>query len=379
MPVAIILAGGLGSRLHPLTKTLPKPLIPLAGKPILQYIIDLLKTNGFNRFIVAARYLGHHIINYYSGSKEVEVYLIDSKDTADVLRILADIISEECFLVSMGDILTNAPVIELYKDHVKNDAIATIGLKEVENPLPYGLVFLNEKRRIVLFTEKPISLEVYLLSVAHYKYRGESSYWNLVNTGFYMFDNEIINILRENESLMDFGRHVFPFLLENDYELRGWIMPAEAYWSDIGRIETYKEATWDLLDNKVSGVQIPGVLKSSGIRIGRNADVKGELIPPVYVGNDVVVEVGAKIGPYAVLEDGVVVGRNVTIHESIIWNRSLLMDESYIYDSVIMNNVVVKPGVKIVSSVIGAGNVVSTDLYRQKLDVVKEVSPYAQD
>ncbi|WP_448577426.1 sugar phosphate nucleotidyltransferase [Thermosphaera sp.] len=376
---AIILAGGLGSRLHPLTKTLPKPLIPLAGKPILQYIVDLLKTNGFDRLIVAARYLGHHIVDYYSGSKEVEVYLIDSKDTADVLRILADVISKDCFLVSMGDVLTNAPVLELYRDHVKNSAIATIGLKEVENPLPYGLVFLDERRRIVLFTEKPISLEVYLLSVAHYKYRVESSYWNLVNTGFYMFDDSILTILKENESLMDFGRHVFPFLLENDYELRGWIMPAETYWSDIGRIETYKEAAWDLLDNKVSGVQIPGVLKSSGIRVGDNVDLKGELIPPVYIGSNVVVEEGAKIGPYAIIEDDVVVGKNVTIHESIIWHKSLLMDESYVYDSILMNNVVVKPGVKIVSSVIGAGNVVSTDLYRQKLDVVKEVSPYAQD
>ncbi|MEM1634789.1 MAG: NDP-sugar synthase [Thermosphaera sp.] len=379
MPSAVILAGGSGTRLYPLTKILPKPLIPLAGRPIIQYIIDLLRNNGFDRIMIAARYLGHHIVDYYRGRKGIEVYLIDSKDTADVLRILSDYLNEEYFLVSMGDVLTDAPLMELYREHVNSRVLATIALKEVENPLPYGLVFLDDKRRIVLFTEKPISLEIYLLSVAIYKYRVESAYWNLVNTGFYMFNRRIIDILKENESLMDFGRHVFPFLLENEFVLKGWVMPVESYWSDIGRIESYKEATWDLLDNKIRGAFPAGKTISSGVHMGDNIEIRGEIIPPVYIGSNVVIEDGAKVGPYAVLEDDVVVGRGSIIHESIIWHRSEIMDDSYVNDSILMNNVVVKPGSKVVSSVVGAGNIVSHDLYKVKLDVAYEASPYVRN
>ncbi len=359
--VAVVLAGGKGTRLRPLTYVLPKPLIPVAGRPIIDYIIEWLRGNGFTDIIVVAKYLGEKIVEYYRG-RDVDVRLLDSKDTADAVRLVSNDIASEHFLVSMGDVLCNADFDSFYRTHLESGGIGTIALKEVDNPLHYGLVFIDSRRRIRLFVEKPMSIEIYALSMAHVRVFGESIYTNYVNTGFYMFSSRILDVLRDNPALLDWGKHVFPYLLENSYELYAWIMDRRAYWEDVGRINNYKKATWDILRGLVKGFRPPGKQVMEGVYLGEDTEVDGELIPPVYVGRDSRVEEGASIGPYAVLGDGCIVKSGSSFSYSIAWDSVVIGRDAYIYDTILMDHVVVGDNIKISSSVIGSFNTVKEDI-----------------
>lgn len=376
MPKAVVLAGGVGSRLYPLTKVVPKPMVPFAGAPLLEYIVSELRNAGFTEVIITARYLGEQILNYFSNLPGVKPLLLDSKDTADAVRLVSDYLSSN-FLVSMGDVVTNIPVGSFFKAHVERGCIASIVLKEVDNPLHYGLVYVDRDGYITLFSEKPRSLEAYLLTLAHHKIRGECLYSNLVNAGIYAFREEVIDILKKSTGLMDFGKHVFPYLLEEGYRVYGWIAPPWTYWNDIGNPSTYKESLWDVIDGKVRGIIPRGKPVSSKVYVGEEAVVEGQVNPPVYIGRRVKVEPGATIGPYAILEEGVVVKKNARVFNSIVWQRTVVGDGAYIYDSILMNNAFVKPQVKVVSSIIGSGCEISRDTYYEVVEPCRLVSPYA--
>lgn len=378
LATAIVLAGGIGSRLYPLTKIVPKPMVPFAGAPLLDYIIESLSKNGFDEIIIAARYLGDQILNYYRGRNDVKPVLLDSRDTADVIRLLSKMISGKgCFLVSMGDVVTNIPYSDFFEHHVKSSVIASIVLKEVDNPIPYGLVYLDENSNIILFCEKPPSLEIYLLSIGFHAVKSPGFHSNLVNAGIYSFREDIVDILVENSGLMDFGRHVFPYLLESGYMIKGWIAPQNTYWNDIGRVEVYKEALWDLLNNRVKGWTPRSRQKSRGVFVSDQAQISGTIYPPVYVGRNVTIEQGAIIGPYVVLEDNVTVKNGSRISHSVIWQNVTVGVNTLIYDSIVMNNVVVKDSVKLISSIIGTGCIVEKDVYKTTIEPCLSVSPYA--
>ncbi len=365
--VAVVLAGGKGTRLRPLTDVVPKPLIPMAGRTIIDYIIEWLKLKGFTKFIVVAKYLGEQIADHFKYSNEVRVKLVDSKDTADAVRLVASEISEEHFLVSMGDVLCNADFNAFYEYHVRRGGIATIALKEVDNPLPYGLILVDGDSKVMLFTEKPKSIELLILNTAHLKLRSKSLYSNLVNAGFYMFNYDILRVLEENNGLMDFGRHVFPYLLEEGYRVNGWVM-GEAYWEDVGRVESLKKATWDLLSGSIAGYKPFGEELSQGVYVGRGARIDGTVISPAYIGGDTIVESGAVVGPYASLEENSIVKAKARVSYSILWRNSLVGECSTIYDSVVMNDVAVLGGVKVVNSIVGSFNVVSTNLSEEVVE-----------
>ncbi|ADV64632.1 sugar phosphate nucleotidyltransferase [Desulfurococcus mucosus] len=373
---AVVLAGGLGTRLYPLTKVAPKPMIPLAGKPILEYIVDGLVRHGFTDIIIAARYLGTQVVEYFKGHPYAKPVILDSKDTADAVRLL-DGVFDDHFIVSMGDTLCNADYREIYDYHKSSNAVATIALKQVENPLPYGIVYLDEHGDILLFIEKPLSIEVYLLSLAYYRQKGASAYENLINAGIYVFNPHILEILERNPGLMDFGRHVFPYLVENGYRVRGHVLGHSVYWNDIGRLETYKSVAWDMLDGRIPGLEPAAPMASKGVYIHDSAIVRGRVNPPVYIGRSVVVEEGASVGPYAVLEDNAVVGKGSVIQEGIVWRDTLIGEGSRIYDSILMNRVEVAPGSTLVSTVVGTGSRVSGELSKMILDPVEVTPPYA--
>lgn len=375
MPKAVVLAGGLGSRLYPLTRVVPKPLIPFAGSPLLDYIVDKILSEGFSEVVVTARYLGEQIVNYLRNRQGVKALILDSKDTADAVRLVAEELSGD-FVVSMGDVVTDVSFSEFYKSHVLKRVIASIVLKQVENPLPYGVVYVDENNFISHFAEKPKSLEVYLLTMAHHRERGISQYSNLVNAGIYAFRDEILDILLRNRGLMDFGKHVFPYLLEEGYKIYGWVAPEPTYWNDIGRADVYKEALWDLLEGRVKHWQPRGKVISKGIYVADDAVVEGTIYPPVYIGKGARVEAGATVGPYCVIEEGVYIGKGSKIAYSVVWHHAHLGEGVNVYDSILMNNATLKSGVKVVSSVVGTGCNVGVDLYSLVLDPCIQVSPY---
>ncbi|ABN69234.1 Nucleotidyl transferase [Staphylothermus marinus F1] len=360
---AVILAGGIGSRLRPLTLVKPKPMIPLAGKPLIEHIIYWLKHHGFSRFIVVGKYLGEVIRDYFSGRRDVIVRIVDSKDTADAVRLVRDDILSNDILISMGDVICNADFYSFYKYHVENDGIATIALKEVDNPLQYGVVFIDEHQRIRHFVEKPASMELYVLSIAFLKsYRSFRS--NLVNTGFYMINKYVLEIISKYPSLMDWGKHVFPYLVEQGYKVYGWIMDNNVYWEDLGRINNYVKALRDLLSGKIPGFKPAGREVRDKVYIDEGADVRGKIIPPVYIGRNVFIDEKSIIGPYVSIEENSIISGESNISYTIVWENTKI-EHSKVYNSIIMNSVHIVDS-KISSSIIGSYNFVRKNVLVEK-------------
>ncbi len=358
---SIVLAGGKGTRLRPLTYTRPKPLIPMAGAPVIDYIIDWLQERGFTRFIVAAKYLGEMIKEHYRGRSNIEVVIGDYLDTADAVRSLSEYITEEDILISMGDVVCNALFDKMYRYHIEKESLATIALKEVDNPLHYGLVIIDQDSRIKLFLEKPISLEIYIVSLAHSRvYRG-FQYTNLINAGFYMINRQVIDLLNRNRYLMDWGKHVFPYLVENDYPIYAWIMSNYTYWEDLGRVENYKKAVWDLISSRINGLKPRGENRGENLWIKGDHSIKGRIIPPAYIGDGVTIMENAVIGPYVVLENNVVVKKNSKLAYTIVWENTVIEQEVLLYNTVIADNVIVGNNTRIHNSVIGSENNIGSE------------------
>ncbi len=353
MREAVILAGGKGTRLWPLTATKPKPLIPLCGKTLIDYIVEWLSRNNYTRFLVAAKYLGEQIVEHFRGRGEVEVYLLDSRDTADAVRLLSDRIRGRDFLVAMGDVVCNADFNEFWEAHVGGGHVATIMLREVDNPRPYGLVLVDEEGRIRLFIEKPDSLEMYVLSIAYSRRLGRIAYSNLVNAGFYMLNEKVLELLRENPALMDWGRHVFPYMLENNIPLHAWIAGPGSYWEDVGRPSSYLAAMRSILSGHVRGYKPPGEEREPRVYVKGEPLIEGRIVPPAYIGPGAVIENDAIIGPYACIEAGAVVKRGARVRNSAIWSRSVVGENTVVEDSVVAENTVIGDTAVVAGSVIG--------------------------
>ena len=359
MKTAVVLAGGKGTRLRPLTYTVPKPLIPVCNVPLLDMILKLIFRSGFKRVIVVVKYLGDQIRKHLEEVNDklgidLIVPNIDPLDTADAVRKCRNYIDGD-FLVTMGDVLTNMDLDSFAKFHERRGGIASVALKAVENPLEYGVVLLGHDERIELFMEKPRSIELYVVGLAYSKVRPRMFYANLVNTGFYALSYEILDILDDNPYLMDWGRHVFPYLLENGYDVYGWNI-GDAYWRDIGRLQSYLQANFDLMEGLVPPFKPPGFY-SRGVWVAGDADIeRATILPPVVIGDGVVAEEGAVIGPYAVLGNGVLVASNAQVIESVVWDDSFVGSGAKVEESVLARSVVVGEGARVLRhSAVGEG------------------------
>ncbi|MCD6457658.1 MAG: NDP-sugar synthase [Thermoproteales archaeon] len=357
MVTGVILAGGKGTRLRPLTYLKPKPLVPVGNKPILEYILESFLRYKIDKILVLANYLGDQIVDFltnldFSNNVEIKVLNLNSLDTADAVRKARNEIEGD-FIVSMGDIISNMDLSKLISFHEKKGGIATVALKEYENPLEYGVTLIDKNDRIVLFLEKPISYELYMISLAYNKSHLKFLYGNLVNTGVYVFCEEILDIISENKHLMDWGKHVFPFLLENGYEIYGWIM-GEAYWKDVGNSSKYLQANIDVVSGvatplKPKGLYIRGIWIGENIEIGENA----KIVPPVALADNVTIGENAVIGPYTVMGEGCEVKREAIIRESVLWKNVIIGDGCKILSSIIADNVTIGANVLIQESTIG--------------------------
>lgn len=335
---AVVLAGGKGSRLRPLTETLPKPLAPLGNKPILEHMLYLFEISGIDRVIIVVNYLGDKIREFIRRIEgryhlDIDVPSVRPLDTADAVRRCAELIDED-FFVAMGDILTNMDLQEFGKFHRRSGGMATIALKEVDNPLEYGVVVLDDRYRVELFVEKPLSTELYIMLLAYCKARSKIIHGNFINTGFYALSYEVLDILLDNPNLMDWGRHVFPFLLESGYDIYGWNI-GEAYWMDVGNPRSYLQANFDLLDEEVLPLRPSGV-KRDGIWVNAfSIPESASITPPVVIGDDVEIGADTEIGPYAIIGDSCFVGRSAKVERSVIWNDVRIGEKAVVRKSIV--------------------------------------------
>jgi mannose-1-phosphate guanylyltransferase / phosphomannomutase len=353
---AVIMAGGEGTRLRPLTSSAPKPMLPLANRPMMEHIITLLKRHGFDDIVVTVAFLANNIKTYFGDGSEFGVHISYADEpvplgTAGSVGNARELL-DETFLVISGDVLTDIDLSAVLAFHNEHKAVATIGLTAVENPLEFGIVITRPDGTIERFLEKPTWGQVFS---------------DTINTGIYVLEPEVFDYIPAGRSV-DFSGEVFPALLTNGRPLYGAIV--EGYWEDVGTLEAYLTAHQDVLDQKVV-LDIPGFRMNDSVWIGEGADIAPEstITGPAVIGAGCRVEAGCVIGQYTVL------GSNVRMQRESRIDRSVLHDNIYVGArtnirgaivgriSSIRDNVRVDEGVVLGEEVfIGSGAVVTGDV-----------------
>lgn len=373
----VILAGGKGTRLMPLTWDIPKPMITIVNKPMIHYAVDLLRYAGIKKIIVVVRHLGEKIKEYLNKINwnldwkvEVLVPYVDSLDTADALRKVSHLINSNNIIVSMADIITNINMKEFMEYSIKKNSFSTISLLSSDMPRQFGVIVLDNQFKIHGFLEKPGPQELYLSSLVA-KDTITHQYTNLINTGIYYFKKEILDILKQVK-LMDFGKNVFPYLLENHYPIYGYI--AKYYWLDAGDPRTYQYTNWDLLRKWAYPIVPVGqetepfkwFEKIQTIQFGEK----------IHIDPHVVIGEGTKIRKNSVIETLTTIGRNVDIGErthirqSVIWDNVKIGNDCLIKESIICNNVEIGNEVTIIQSSIVSKNCKVKDKTQLKGEVL---------
>jgi mannose-1-phosphate guanylyltransferase/phosphomannomutase len=326
---AVIMAGGFGTRLRPLSTNIPKPMVPMANLPMLEHIVELLKKHNFTELIIMLYYQPEVITGYFGDGSRFGVkieYLKPDSDlgTAGCVKFTEEKLKER-FLVISGDVLTDFDLTQAVKFHEEKNATATIVLTRVENPLAYGVVITSkETSRIERFLEKPSWGEVFS---------------DTINTGIYILEPSVFEYIPAGKSF-DFSKDLYPRLLADDKGLYGYI--SSGYWKDVGNLDEYRLGHYDILDGKVS-VKINGskiLRKSSEFIVGENVKIASDaqIESGVILGSNVVVEEGAKISR-SVIGDNVVIKSGASISGSVIWAHSVIGAGARLKESVIGYNV----------------------------------------
>jgi mannose-1-phosphate guanylyltransferase/phosphomannomutase len=319
---AVIMAGGEGTRLRPLTSNIPKPMMPLANRPMMEHVLDLLKQHGFDEVVVTVAFMANVIRNWFGDGSEFGVRMVYASEetplgTAGSVRNAMDELTEP-FLVISGDVLTDLDLTKIVAAHEEKDAMATIGLIRVDNPLEFGIVITREDGSIERFLEKPGWGQVFS---------------DTINTGIFMLEPEIFDYI-ESGRPVDFSGEVFPALLADDRRIFGAI--GEGYWEDVGTLESYVSAHTDILDRAVAAT-IDGFELSDGVHVGENVTIhpEVEISGPAVIGDNCRIESGARLGPYSVL------GANVRVRADVELDRVVIHDNTYLAEGVSLRGTVV--------------------------------------
>jgi len=309
---AVIIAGGLGTRLRPLTYNTPKPIVPVANRPFVLHQIELLKSHGATEIILNLHYLSDAIRELLGDGKKWGVklhYSIEENPlgTAGAVKLAErHFKGEPLIVVFNGDTLTDINITEVIKFHKKKKARATLTLTEVMDPTTYGLVFTDKQGRVLNFIEKPSWERV----------EGLDKY--LINAGIYVLDPSIFEGVPWGKPVM-FENVVFPDLLKRGEPVYGF--ESKNYWIDIGSPEKYRLAHEAILRGEVTLFRIFGRREAGGIFMGEKVemDKTARVIGPALIGREVKIGAESVIKNCTVLGDRVVVGRESSIEHSIIW------------------------------------------------------------
>ncbi|MHA2363029.1 MAG: sugar phosphate nucleotidyltransferase [Candidatus Hodarchaeales archaeon] len=346
---AVVLAGGKGSRLFPLTKERPKPLVPVGNYTMLDWNFHILARAGIKKVVLVVKYLGEqireHIINFtnkYHPDLEITVPNVDPLDTADAVRQVSKHITQDNFFVTMADIITNIELEDMANFHVKKGGLCSISLKSINRPRQFGVILLNKKSRILLFLEKPLPQELYLTTLIFHRRDSIHFHANLVNTGIYCFKSEILDILDDFRDLMDFGKNVFPFLLEKKRGIYGYTSPHVYYWQDCGNPEQLLWANWDVAKRwnwpyLPRGEERNGSWWGNNIQFGKNLTLDQNIV----IGNDVIIEDNVTIKALSVIGDNCHLGKDSIIDKAILWENVVISQGCKLNKCIIANNVVI--------------------------------------
>lgn len=349
MVQAVIMAGGEGSRLRPLTCDRPKPMVPMLNKPVMEYAVELLKKHSIFDIGVTLQYMPQEIINYFgdgSGHGVNMQYFVEEQPlgTAGSIKNAAGFI-KDTFIVVSGDALTDFDLSEAIRFHKEKRAIATLVLTPVEIPLEYGVVITEKNGQIRSFLEKPGWGEVFS---------------DTVNTGIYILEPEVMEFIPQGQKY-DFSKDLFPRLLNQGKPLYGASLTG--YWCDIGNLKQYQEAHYAAMDGRVS-VTLNGDWRGDKILVGRNCtiDPTAALTGPVMIGDNCHIGQNAIVGPYVVLGNNCKIDQGASLKRSVIWDGSYTGKFSEIRGALLCNQVTVKNrGMVFEGAVIGDRGVIEED------------------
>jgi len=323
---AVIMAGGFGTRLRPLTMNIPKPMVPIINIPIMHRIINLLKKYEITDIIALVYYYPDVIMNYFKDGKDFGVKISYVKAEADFgtagsVRNAAEFIGDEEFVVISGDVLTDVDISKAIDYHFDKKSKATIVITRVKNPLQYGIVIVKDTGEISRFLEKPSWGEVFS---------------DTINTGIYILNPSVLEFVPYKQEF-DFSKNLFPILLEKKIPFYGFI--TENYWRDIGTLTDYLEAHLDCLSGAVS------------------VEIKGEKIKTdkavIYIGGNSEVDGFEKFSGVVVIGDNTKIGKDVKIVNSVIGSNCEIGNECEIIDTVIWDRTKIKNYARLTLDVIG--------------------------
>ena len=326
---AVVMAGGEGSRLRPLTINRPKPMVPIVDRQVMAQIIELLKLHGITEIVVTIQYLANVIQDQFGDGSAYGVHIEYSLEeqplgTAGSVKN-AEHLLQEPFVVISGDALTDFDLGRVIAFHRERGAVATITLTRVPNPLDYGVVIMNERAEIQQFLEKPSWGEVFS---------------DTVNTGIYVFDPRVLRFITPGVPT-DWSKDVFPQMLRAGDAPLGYV--AEGYWTDVGTIEEYMRANRDYLAGRVRLPRI-GVRAFDDVWIDGDAEIAGDaqFTGPVFLGHGVKIRSGAIIHGPTVIRDYSIIDARATIDRSIIWRNSYIGERAELRGAIVLRQCNIK-------------------------------------
>ncbi len=346
---AVIMAGGEGTRLRPVTCDLPKPMVQVLGKPVMEYAIELLKAHGVSDIAVTLHYLPDVIRGWFGDGAAFGVnmrYFVEETPlgTAGSVRSAREFLNEP-FVVISGDALTDIDLGQAMEFHRRNRADVTIVLKSVETPVEFGVVIAGEDGRIARFMEKPAWRDVFS---------------DTVNTGIYIIEPQVMDRIAEGAKA-DFSKDLFPALMKDNARMFGFV--TEGYWCDIGNPAQYASAQFDILDGRVQvNTGLPEV--QPGVFVHANAAVSPDaaLVRPCAVLEGATLNAGVVAGPYAIVGRRCIVERGTSVEQSVLLDDVLVGSSARISQAVVCDGVAIGERVTVrEGAVVGSGARIGSD------------------
>ena len=332
---AVVMAGGEGTRLRPLTCGRPKPLVPVVNKPVMEHIVDLLKTHGITDVVATLYYLADDIVACFGNGADYGVtidYAVEDTPlgTAGSVKQAEQRLRDGAFVIISGDALTDIDLTAAYDFHKKKGSMATLILKRVPNPLEYGVVITNKTGLITRFLEKPSWSEVFS---------------DTVNTGIYILEPGIFDYMEPDKNY-DFSKDLFPILLREGKPMYGYI--ADGYWCDIGGLAQYQQAVHDALSQTVK-VTFPGQEVEPGVWFGEGCEIEAgaRILAPTVVGCNCKIQCGATVGEYTVIGDNCLVESGAHVERSVLWGSNYIGANARVFGCTVCYKTVVKQSASI--------------------------------
>ena len=337
---AVVMAGGEGTRLRPMTSSMPKPLLPVANRPIMEHVLRLLRQHGLSEVVVTVQFLASLVRNYFGDGEELGMVLHYANEevplgTAGSVKNAEDLLSGDSFVVISGDALTDIDLSALIAYHKEKGALVTVCLTRVQDPVEFGITITDDEGRVERFLEKPTWGQVFS---------------DTVNTGIYVMEPEVFDYVPAGKSV-DWSSEVFPQLLAEGKPVYGYV--AEGYWEDVGTHESYVKAQADVLTGKVNTEidafeTAPGVFVAEGAEIDPAAVLKG----PCLIGAYAKIEAGVELREHTVIGSNVVVKSGAFLHRAVVHNNVYIGPQANLRGCVIGKNTDIMRAVRVEDGVV---------------------------